>query len=115
MKPNIRRIYLYLFSFVGLIIAVIGCVRMVDLALKISLVGSQKLTYPIQTQIGPDGKAISDTRTKEQLLEDERRQLEFQKEMDERQQKQDLTGALAMVIVGAPLYLYHWRLIQKEK
>jgi hypothetical protein len=114
MKPNIRLIYLYLFSFVGLIIAVIGCVRMVDLGLKMTLIGGPTLTYPIQYAVGPDGKML-DGRTKEQIAEDERKNMLFQKEQEARQQKQDIAGALAMVIVGAPLYLYHWRLVQKEK
>ncbi|MBI5019261.1 hypothetical protein HZB58_03235 [Candidatus Gottesmanbacteria bacterium] len=35
MKINVRLIYLYLFSFVGLLTVVIGSVRLVDLGLKV--------------------------------------------------------------------------------
>ena len=35
MKVNIRLIYLYLFSFVGLLVMVIGSVRLLELGLKV--------------------------------------------------------------------------------
>ncbi len=31
-----------------------------------------------------------------------------------RQRQRESSGALAMVLVGFPLYLYHWKTIQKE-
>lgn len=31
-----------------------------------------------------------------------------------RQHQRDLAQAVAMILVGAPLYLYHWKTIQKD-
>jgi hypothetical protein len=31
-----------------------------------------------------------------------------------RNRQREISGSLAMILVGLPLYLYHWRMIQKE-
>lgn len=31
-----------------------------------------------------------------------------------RQRQRELSGSLSMIIVGLPLYLYHWNIIKKE-
>lgn len=107
MKFNIRLIYLYLFSLVGLVVTVIGGVRLVDLGLKVWVFkGADK--YEIYTQpitASPAGEKIIVDTAQQQLMQDRE---------TIKQRQRDLSGALAMIAVGLPLYLYHWKTIQKE-
>jgi len=111
MKFNIRLIYLYLFSFVGLLVFVIGCVRLVDLGLKVVVFNNADMytSYPTTPY-----KDASDTRTMEQIKEDVQVQQRMQLEESKRNRQREISSSLAMIIVGAPLYLYHWSSIQKE-
>ncbi len=107
MKINIRLIYLYLFSFIGLLIVVIGTVRIVDLGIKVFVFkDADKYEYyagPITTT--PDGKTVE---------VDEEKEKARQEKESQRQRQRELSGAISMLIVGLPLYAYHWITIQKE-
>lgn len=111
MKFSIRLLYLYLFSFIGLLIAVIGSVQLVDLAIKVYVFkGADEYGgYSVPaTKVLPDGKEVKIT--DEEIAEQKRMQ---EKETTRQRQRQAST-ALAMILVGAPLYKYHWSMIQKE-
>ena len=106
MKFNIRLLYLYLFSFVGLLIVVIGSIGLVNLGIKTFIFPDADMytSYPVQ-ELGPDGK----------MLVVDRDKIEEQQRTDQKRQKQrELANSVAMIVVGAPLYLYHWKTIQKE-
>lgn len=109
MKFSIRLLYLYLFSFVGLIIAVIGAVQIVDLGMKVYLFKEADIyTYPQTTKFDPSGKEIPMT---EKEISDQKEQ---QITETRRNRQRQASTAIAMILVGAPLYLYHWKLIKKE-
>lgn len=100
---KIRLVYLYLFAAIGLITVIVGTVRMVDLGLKV-FVFKEADKFEIYPNKLPDGKPEMTT-----------------EEMQDRQNKEttrnrqrELAGALAMLAVGLPVYLYHWRTIQHE-
>lgn len=103
MRFNVRLLYLYLFSFIGLLIAVIGTVQIVDLGMKVFLfkqVDVCEYARPVlpeqEVKIDPEEqKNIQDRQTKSQ-------------------RQRQASSALAMIIVGFPLYKYHWGLIKKE-
>ncbi len=98
---NIRLIYLYLFSAVGLIVAVVGSVRLVDLGLKVIVFrGADTYEYYAPKLEGE--------------MVDQGAQKLIQERETKRQRERDLSGSVAMIAVGLPLYFYHWRTIQKE-
>lgn len=102
MKINIRLFYLYLFSFVGLVITVIGSIRLVDLGLKVLVFqGADRYDYYNPPVVG------------EQVI-NQTEQKRVQEQETTRQRQRELSGAIAMIGVGFPLYLYHWKTIQKE-
>ena len=101
MKVNIRLIYLYLFSAVGLIVAVIGSVRLVDLGLKVIVFqGADSFEYYAPKLEG-------------EIVDQEEQKLIRERET-KRQRERDLSGSIAMIAVGLPLYFYHWKTIQRE-
>lgn len=110
----IRKIYLYLFSFVGLVLITIGCVRLVNLALKawVFTKADQYFEYPAPRLVKPvpDGEKVAEYAepSKEEIEEYNRNQRAAQRQ-------RDAAESIAMILVGAPLYLYHWRVIERDK
>ena len=109
MKFSIRLLYLYLFSFTGLIIAVIGTIQLVDLGMKIYIFkDADRYDYPMISKIDPSGKEVT-------LTEQEKTEQKAQQDRETTRNRQRQTStALAMLLVGIPLYKYHWKLIKKE-
>ena len=56
----IRKIYLYLFSLIGLVLVVIGCVELVNLGLKayIFTAADQYYSYPVAAPAEPSARAL---------------------------------------------------------
>lgn len=108
MKFSIRLLYLYLFSFIGLLIGVIGAIRLIQLGINVYVFkGADQ--YQIYTPpIMPDGKEAS------QSAEEIAKQKRINEEETTRQRQREVAGASAMLIAGIPLYLYHWKTIQRE-
>lgn len=105
MKFSLRLLYLYLFSFVGLLITVIGGIQIVDLTLKTYVFKvSEFSSYPMQAIKDEKGAII-------QSAEDQQKQQEAEAV---NQRKRQLSNSLAMIAIGVPLYLYHWKTIKKE-
>ena len=102
MKLNVRTIYLYLFSFIGLVVIVVGTVKLVNLGIK--------------TFVFPDSERYSmyldPVETKDNTAEAEQED-RITKEINRNRQR-ELADSLALIIVGTPLYFYHWLTIQKE-
>jgi len=109
MNFNVRLLYLYLFSFIGLLIAVIGSVRLIELGLKVYVFdGADQYQNSVPMKIDPAGK---ETALTEAEKEQQKRDIDLE---NKRQRERELSGALAMILVGFPLYKYHWKTIQKE-
>lgn len=103
MKFNIRLLYLYLFSFVGLLISIIGSIQLVDLGIKSYVFRVSEYTYYVEPTV--DGKQIVSSE------EMERRN----KEEQANQRKRQFSNSIAMILVGVPVYWYHWKTIKKEQ
>ncbi|MEK7651015.1 MAG: hypothetical protein AAB377_00630 [Patescibacteria group bacterium] len=118
-KELIRTIYLYLFSLVGLVIVVIGLVNLVDLGLKAFVFknADQPInypSYPYPTKVmAPNGQESAMTPEEEAKYKAE--QMEAEKKQRQSERERSASQALAMIIIGAPLFIYHWRMIQSEK
>ena len=105
MKFSLRLLYLYLFSFVGLLITVIGGIQIVDLTLKTYVFKvSEYSSYPMSPIKDEKGAVI-------QSAEEQQRNQEIEAA---NQRKRQLSNSLSMIAIGIPLYLYHWQTIKKE-
>lgn len=118
-KELIRAIYLYLFSLVGLVLVVIGLVQLVDLGLKTYIFtnADQIITYP-PYPVKPVPSSLDEKQvqpTPEELADYERKQKETQRAQEASNRARTASNALAMIIIGTPLFLYHWKTIQKDK
>lgn len=109
MNWNIRLLYLYLFAFIGLLVSVIGSIRLIELGLKVYVFKDADVyNYAQPMKVTPEGKEVK--LTGEEIAQ-QKRDAETE---TKRQRERELSGALAMILVGIPLYKYHWKTIQKE-
>ncbi len=104
MKFSLRLLYLYLFSFVGLLITVIGSIQIVDLTLKTYVFKVSEYSYYPESVPVEGGKPMMSAEESRKRNEEEQAN----------QHKRQLSNSLAMIAIGAPLYLYHWKTIRQE-
>ena len=100
----IRKIYLYTFSLVGLVLVVIGGVRLVGLGLKTFVFTKADVYY--EYPMARLGRVPKPSKEEVDVYQRDQRTANRQREAAE---------SLAMIIVGLPLYLYHWQMVRKEK
>lgn len=128
--PLIRTIYLYLFALVGLTLLIIGAVRFVDMGLKAFIFTQaeqeQKLYNrqpPIPVQVEriktiSEGNSLSEEEillARQWLADYENWQEESSKiDIVTVRRHRDASINLSMILVGLPLFLYHWRIIRRE-
>lgn len=108
-NPLIRKIYLYLFALVGLFMITVGSARLVNLALKVYVFqeADRYYEYPVPRTVDEKAGEIQQPDPKE--LE------EFNKRQTRSQRQRELAESLAWIIVGLPLWLYHWTVIKRER
>lgn len=113
---SVRRVYLYLFSFLGMVLFVFGCVRLLDLAMKTYVFkqADEFVYFPMMpSRVDKEGNEVKLTSEEEEKQKIEQEEAQIKQTKSQRQR--DLSNSLAMIIVGAPLFYYHWRVIGREK
>jgi hypothetical protein len=113
IHPLIRRLYLYAVSGIGLMLVVIGCVQLVNLGLKVYVfkAADRYYNYPMTqpTPITGKGGETAVSQPSEEQLQT------YQDDQTRSNREANASNAIAMIIVGAPLYSYHWYVIRKDK
>lgn len=126
----VRAIYLYIFAILGLVLLTIGSVRFVDMALKAfvftradeeqrTMYKQPSMYYPIEKVEGlqtEEGLTEDEKSTIKMWLEDYKSWKESSLKIDyvTSQRHRDASNNLALILVGLPLYLYHWGVIKRE-
>lgn len=130
--PFIRTVYLYLFTLVGLAIAVIGSVGMVNLGLRAFVftkadvedaISYKQPTYPPiaveRLKEASSAEPLTETEmesVRSWLADYERwQELESQRDYVGARRSREASQNIAMILIGIPLYLYHWSLIKKDR
>ena len=135
--PWIRTVYLYLFSTIGLILLITGCVQFLNMGLKAYVFTQaeheEEYWYMERAPFdeGVRATAVETNEAKEGeevcLSENEKEQMitwlddyeERQTEMEDYdpilvERHQTAAIALAQILVGLPLFLFHWLTIRRE-
>ncbi|MFW0837909.1 MAG: hypothetical protein ACKKL5_02805 [Candidatus Komeilibacteria bacterium] len=135
----IRTIYLYLFALVGLAVLVIGVGNLIDLGLKAWVFTyADKTDRAYQYDMRPpllnedvDRAKVADLQANDSLTESQQLAIaqwlddydtwvqkskdaepfDYQKSNRQRQ----ASRAISLIIVGLPLYLYHWAVIKRDR
>lgn len=113
MKFNLKLTYLYISLLIGLILTVIGSVRLVDLSIKhFFFASADDYVYYETKMIRMDlEQKISTEEAK--LQAEEARKAELAN--NQRQKQRNVSSSISMILVGVPLYFIHWNQIKKEK
>ncbi len=134
----IRTIYLYLFAVLGLVLLTIGGVQFINLGLKMTIfkkADADFVSRPPALMVTPSKtvgeedfiSAIEKCEEKCELTEDQQAQVaswlaDYKVWHDEQKgvsyatqnRQRQASMALALLIIGLPLYLYHWGVIKRE-
>jgi predicted Holliday junction resolvase-like endonuclease len=103
----VKFIYIYLFSAIGLILIIVGSTKIVDLGLK-TYIFKQADYFYAPPFYSPDSNLSEE--------EIKKRQEELKKadEINRKAERQRTASiAISQIIVGLPLFLYHWKLARK--
>lgn len=104
---NIRTLYLYIVSFLSLMAIVIGTVYLVERVTN--YIYPVDYAYDITLEkISPDTGAYPDQVNNTPTIEEQKANAQIST-------LRDIFTALAIILVSAPLYTYHWTMVQKER
>jgi len=112
-KKIIRNVYLYTFSAVGMIIFLVGGVGLINVFLKTYVFPLEHYSEYYYTSCS-DPYVLKETPDFD-VTACEASQEEERATQDSDARKRDLASGLAAVVCGTPIWLYHWRVIQKSK
>lgn len=132
--PIIRTVYLYLFALVGLTLLIIGSVRFLDMGLRAFIFTKAEeeqrqfyKTPPIVMSVEEierlrkegeksEGLTASEKAQLDQLISDYKMWQENIEQIDPitARRHRDASINLSMILIGLPLYLYHWSAIKRE-
>ncbi|HET6566665.1 MAG TPA: hypothetical protein VFG50_01800 [Rhodothermales bacterium] len=117
MAWDIRNTYFYLVCFATLMMVVIGAAQVVDSALDLAIPRASyaptvsELEMRYNAPRGPNDPPRPSHADLERMAREEA-------ERSERQQRRDalrrLLGNVALVVIAAPVYLYHWRQVRRS-
>jgi hypothetical protein len=117
---HIKKIYLYTVSLISLVIVVVGAIMLINLGLKtwvFTKADSSDYYYPPRIACdqvkNPDGSTAAmapectdpNYEANQKKADDDRRAA---------QKQRDAAQAVAMILVGAPVFYYHWKLARQE-
>ena len=116
---KLKLIYLYIFSTVGLVLIIIGSVSFLNLGLKTYIFKKADAPVIYRGPVAP-ARIVTDGSGKEKVVEqlpteeELKRQEEQDREYRTSQRQRDAAQALAFIIVGLPVFLYHWQIVRKK-
>ncbi len=132
--PLVRTIYLYLFALVGLTLLTIGTVRFVYMGLKVFVFTQADQQQIIYNKMPPSapysieklnqaaGQPVNTGLTAEEKVNLEQWLVQYSdwKVQNDKfdpivsQRQNEASMNLALILVGLPLYFFHWRIIRQE-
>ena len=114
----IKNIYLYLVSFVALMMVVFSVGDMINIVLRTYIftkADQNFYSYPVAPcAVAPTGTSSTPTKSTEPCLS----QAEQDKQNADNisaQRQRDLVRDISFLIVGLPLFAYHWRIVRKKE
>jgi hypothetical protein len=116
MNLTLRKVFLYIFASVGLVLSIIGLVSLINLGLRTYVF--TKADYPCYRPYLSEAppKDVNGANLSQEEID--RRNAEAQQQCEEQktsEKQRSAANAIAMLIVGVPLYAYHWNRIRQDK
>ena len=115
LNLTLRKTFLYIFATVGLVLIIIGTVSLINLGLRSYVFTKSDYPCYFDRYSMPAPVKEGDTELSEE--EQEKRRQEQEKQCIEQrvsEKQRQASNAIAMLLVGIPLYGYHWYTIKKD-
>lgn len=109
--PWLKKVYLYIVSLISLVIMIVAAIGLLNMALKTWVFPKADNNY---YPLCPTSQPVAPEKSAAVPVCDEAAQQKIQTEQNSAQKQRDAAQYLAMLIVGAPVFWYHWRLARKE-
>ncbi|MBK35066.1 MAG: hypothetical protein CME26_05990 [Gemmatimonadetes bacterium] len=130
-SERIRTIYLYLLSLIGIVMVVIGGSGFVSMALKAFFFTQADDERFLYREMPPKPYGVAQAQSLgggegEVVFRDSIQARRYQEALDEyldrrervdpatSQRHRDAASNLSFILIGLPVYLYHWRLIRRD-
>lgn len=112
MHITIRRVYLYLTSLIGLVLILIGSVQLLNLGLKTFIFTKADDQY----YYGACERPVMAEPAAKPVPEFDKDECEKQRSQERGARRQNqAANSIAFILVGAPVWLYHWGKVKNEK
>ncbi len=129
----IRPVYFYLMTTIGLVVLIIGLVQILNLGLKVFIFTQADMDFygnsmPSPLYMEKDGSQVQELVTCENLSAEDQDRIQAWLTDYETWQNEDknvdylrsnrerqAANAIAMILVGFPLYYFHWFLIKRDR
>jgi hypothetical protein len=129
-SERIRTIYLYLLSLIGIVMVVIGSSGFVSMALKAFVFTQADDERFLYREMPPKPYGVASARSLgegEIVFRDTIQARRYQEALDDyldrrervdpatAQRHRDAANNLSFILIGLPVYLYHWRIIRRDQ
>lgn len=115
MAWQLRKVYLYITSLIGLILIIIGAVQLINLGLKtwVFTKADDQFFFCLERR---ETRPLKEGEEAKQLSTEEKdvRRKECEEERTARRQS-DAARSIAFILVGTPVYFYHWNKVKEER
>jgi hypothetical protein len=112
---SLKKAYLYLVSVISLVIAVVGAIMILNIALKTWIfTKADTLDYYYGTCASSKAPTL-EGRMMECTPEEESKYEQEARDRRSSQKQRDAAQALAMIIVASPVWMYHWKMARREQ
>ncbi len=111
---SLKKAYLYLVSVISLIIAVVGAIMLLNLALKAWVFTKADRDYYAIGQCYSPKPAMLNGEPAKCTPEEEALQKQQNDDNRSAQKQRDASQALSLLLISAPVWFFHWRLAKRE-
>lgn len=116
----VRNAYLYIAALISLLFVAIGAYTLLNTAIKTYVLpkaekgGYGRCEYiNREPMVCVDGKSDCNSSQNEEVSEEEQKIKREECYAEERQK--NVADALTMIMIALPIFMFHWRLVRKEK
>ena len=112
----IKNIYLYLVSFVALMMIIFSTADLLNIALKTFVFTKADDNYYYGPVACPVDASTSTPEIKGRIeCQDTAQQRKQNDDMRSAQRQRDLVRDISMIIVAIPVFLYHWKIVRNKE
>lgn len=118
MAWDIRRTYYYLVCFATLLMMIIGSVQVVQSTLDLVMPEEYYRPTPMEMYQRHERPGVEQSEppfSREELQEMSEEEAERMERQARRRALRSLLGNLALVLIAAPVYMYHWKKVRADE